>query len=178
MGVYNVHERLLPVKESEVGALIDGLASGEGDRLWPGASWAPMEFDRPLSAGARGGHGPVRYTVAGYAPGRWIRFEFTGPRGFHGFHELAVLPDGPDRTRLHHTLAMEVRGLARLTWPLAWRPMHDACLEDGLDRAELAGTGAVRRPARWSPYVRLLRAAAGAATRLKAGRQGRPADGR
>ncbi|MEV5970304.1 SRPBCC family protein [Streptomyces sp. NPDC051921] len=165
MGVYNVHERLLPVEGSEVGALIDTLAGGAGDRLWPGAAWAPMKFDRPLGAGAVGGHGPVRYTVAGYAPGRWIRFEFTGPRGFHGFHELAVLPAGPDRTRLHHTLTMAPKGLARLTWPLAWRPLHDACLEGGLDRAELACTGTVRRPARWSPYVRLLRALARAAAR-------------
>ncbi|MEU7038572.1 SRPBCC family protein [Streptomyces sp. NPDC046237] len=169
MGVHNVHERLLTATESEVGALIDTLASGEGDLLWPGAAWSPMEFDRPLGPGAAGGHGPVRYTVTGYAAGRWVRFEFTGPRGFHGFHELAVLPAGPDRTRLHHTLTMAPRGLARLTWPLAWRPLHDACMEDSLDRAELACTGAVRRPARWSPYVRALRALAGAVMRRDAG---------
>ncbi|MEV7614426.1 SRPBCC family protein [Streptomyces sp. NPDC089799] len=160
MGVHNVHERLLAATESEVGELLDTLASGDGDRLWPVPHWPRMEFDHPLGPGAVGGHGPVRYTVAGYAPGRWIRFEFTGPRGFHGFHELAVLPAGPDRARLHHTLSMSTRGAARLTWPLAWRPLHDACLEDGLDRAELACTGRVARPARRSPYVRLLRAAA------------------
>ncbi|MFD9269095.1 SRPBCC family protein [Streptomyces goshikiensis] len=160
MGVHNVHERLLNAKESEVGALIDTLASGDGDLLWPGRDWSPMEFDRPLAPGAVGGHGPVRYTVTGYAPGSWIRFEFTGPRGFHGHHELAVLPAGPGRTRLHHTLSMTTSGLARITWPLAWRPLHDACLEDGLDRAELASTGRVVRPARWSPYVRFLRALA------------------
>ncbi|MCX5146444.1 MULTISPECIES: SRPBCC family protein [unclassified Streptomyces] len=165
MGVHNVHERLLPAKGSEVGALIDTLASGDDDLLWPGRDWSPMEFDRPLGPGATGGHGPVRYTVAGYAPGRWIRFEFTGPRGFHGHHELAVLPAGPDSTRLHHTLSMSPRGLARITWPLAFRPLHDACLEDGLDRAELACTGRVARPARWSPYVRFLRALAALATR-------------
>ncbi|MEU3778642.1 SRPBCC family protein [Streptomyces sp. NPDC032472] len=158
MGVHNVHERLLPATEEEVGALLDTLASGDGDRLWPGRAWAPMEFDRPLAAGAVGGHGPVRYSVAGYAPGRWIRFAFTGPRGFHGFHELAVLPSGPERTVLHHTLTMTTGGPARLSWPLVWRPLHDACVEDALDRAELACTGTVSRPARWSPYVRLLRA--------------------
>ncbi|MFV0137552.1 SRPBCC family protein [Streptomyces sp. HMX87] len=158
MGVHNVHERLLAAEEGEVGALIDTLASGDGDRLWPGHHWSPMEFDRPLGPGAVGGHGPVRYSVSGYAPGRWIRFEFTGPRGFHGFHELAVLPAGPQHTRLHHTLTMSTSGLARLTWPLAFRPMHDACMEDAFDRAELACTGSVSRPARWSPYVRFLRA--------------------
>ncbi|MEU9102944.1 SRPBCC family protein [Streptomyces xanthophaeus] len=162
MGVYNVHDRLLAAKESEVGALIDSLSGGEDDVLWP-ERWPPMRFDRPLGAGAVGGHGPVRYTVAAYVPGTWVRFAFTGPRGFHGFHEFTVLPVDADRTLLRHTLAMSTSGLARVTWPLVWRPLHDACLEDCLDRAELARTGTVARPARWSPYVRLLRTLAGRA---------------
>ncbi|WP_326591397.1 SRPBCC family protein [Streptomyces sp. NBC_01294] len=156
MGVYNVHERLLAAKASEVGALVDTLSAGDADRLWPGRVWEPMEFDRPLSVGAVGGHGPVRYTVASYVPGTWVRFTFTGPRGFHGFHEFAVLPVDAERTVLRHTLAMSTSGLARVTWPLAWRPVHDACLEDSLDRAERACTGTVARRARWSPYVRFL----------------------
>ncbi|WP_405495262.1 SRPBCC family protein [Streptomyces sp. NBC_00096] len=157
MGVYNVHERLLAAKASEVGALIDSLAGGAADRLWPHPDWPAVEFDRPLAVGASGGHGPVRYTVTAYVPGVWIRFAFGGPRGFHGFHEYAVLPVDEGRTVLRHTLAMKTSGLARLTWPAAYRPMHDACLEDSLDRAELACTGRVARPARWTPYVRLLR---------------------
>ncbi|WP_424888677.1 SRPBCC family protein [Streptomyces sp. XH2] len=161
MDVYNVHERLLPVPEREAGALIDGLAS-DGDRLWPRRSWPPMAFDRPLSVGAVGGHGSVRYRVAAHVPATWVRFAFSGPRGFHGFHEFAALPAGGahadgEHSLLRHTLAMAARGPARLTWPLFWRPLHDACLEDGLDRAELACTGTVARPARWSPYVRALR---------------------
>ncbi|MFI6105407.1 SRPBCC family protein [Streptomyces sp. NPDC051310] len=160
MGVHNVHERLLPAKESEVGALIDTLAS-EGDLLWPRAPWPPMIFDRPLAVGASGGHGPVRYTVEAYASSQWVRFSFDGPRGFHGFHEYAVIPVGEGRTALRHTLSMNARGPARAGWPLLWRPLHDACLEDSLDRAERALTGTVARPARHSPYVRtLLRAMA------------------
>ncbi|MCX4962211.1 SRPBCC family protein [Streptomyces virginiae] len=157
MGVYNWHERVIAAKESEVGALIDTLAAGDEDRLWPGRVWEPMEFDRPLAVGAVGGHGPVRYTVAAYVPGTWVRFAFTGPRGFHGFHEFAVLPVDAERTVLRHTLAMRVSGLARITWPLAFRSGHDAVLEDCLDRAELACTGTIAHPARWSPYVRFLR---------------------
>lgn len=157
MDVHNVHERLLPVTEREAGALIDGLASDD-DRLWPHGSWPPMVFDRPLGPGAAGGHGPIRYSVAAYVPATWVRFAFSGPRGFHGFHEYAVLPAGDGHTVLRHTLSMAARGPAALTWPLLWRPLHDACLEDSLDRAELACAGSVARPARWSPYVRLLRA--------------------
>ncbi|WP_030773323.1 MULTISPECIES: hypothetical protein [unclassified Streptomyces] len=156
MGVYNVHERVIAAKESEVGALIDTLAAGDEDRLWPGRVWDAMEFDRPLAVGAVGGHGPVRYTVAAYVPGTWIRFAFTGPRGFHGFHEFAVLPADAERTVLRHTLAMSVSGLSRITWPVGWRPLHDACLEDSLDLAERACTGTIVRRARWSPYVRVL----------------------
>uniref|UniRef100_A0AAU2JLX9 SRPBCC family protein n=1 Tax=Streptomyces sp. NBC_00049 TaxID=2903617 RepID=A0AAU2JLX9_9ACTN len=157
MGVYNVHERAIAAKESEVGALIDTLSSGDDDRLWPGRLWEDMELDRPLGVGAAGGHGPVRYTVAAYVPGTWVRFTFTGPRGFHGFHEFTAQPLDAERTVLRHTVAMTVSGLSRITWPLAFRPMHDAFLEDSLDRAELACTGTIARRARWSPYVRFLR---------------------
>ncbi|MGW6459257.1 SRPBCC family protein [Streptomyces sp. NPDC055078] len=156
MGVYNVHERLLTANKSDVGAMIDALSS-DADRLWPHPRWPRMAFDRPLTAGAVGGHGPIRYTVAAHVPSVWVRFAFTGPRGFDGFHEYVVLPLDEDRTLLRHTLAMDTHGPAHLTWPLLWRPLHDACLEDSLDRAELACTGRVARPARWSPYVRLLR---------------------
>ncbi|MEE1751135.1 SRPBCC family protein [Streptomyces sp. SP18CS02] len=160
MGVYNVHERLLAAKGSEVGALIDSLSGGTQDRLWPHESWPALKLDGPLAVGASGGHGPVRYTVAAYVPGTWIRFAFSGPRGFHGFHEFAALPVDEERTVLRHTLSMKTSGLARLSWPLAFRWMHDACLEDSLDCAELACTGTVARPGCWTPYVHLLRALA------------------
>lgn len=66
-----------------------------------------MEFDRPLAAGATGGHGPVRYTVATHTPSQWVRFTFSGPRGFHGFHEYAVFTADEDHTLLRHTRAVE-----------------------------------------------------------------------
>ncbi|MFE9389131.1 SRPBCC family protein [Streptomyces sp. NPDC006784] len=157
MAVYNVHERLLAAKRSEAGALIDTLASSD-DKLWPQAGWPAMLLDRPLATGAAGGHGPVRYTVAVHVPSQWVRFTFSGPRGFHGFHEYAALAVDEEHTLLRHTLAMTARGPARLTWPLLFRPLHDACLEDSLDRAELACSGEVTSAARWSRYVRLLRA--------------------
>ncbi|WP_431971904.1 SRPBCC family protein [Nocardia sp. bgisy134] len=154
MAVINIHVRHLAASAAEAGSLLDSLAS-EDDRLWPAPAWPPMRFDRPLSVGAAGGHGPVRYTVERYEPGRWVRFRFTGPRGFDGFHEFTVQPT-PGGVDLIHLLAMHARGPARLTWPLAYRWMHDACLEDSFDRAERALTGSVRRPARWSPVVRVL----------------------
>jgi hypothetical protein len=80
MKVINVHERELQADLEKVGALIDSLSSLE-DALWPISSWPRMEFDLPLSVGATGGHGPVRYFVESYTPSQAIRFRFTGPKG-------------------------------------------------------------------------------------------------
>ncbi|WP_043263054.1 hypothetical protein [Streptomyces sp. CT34] len=163
MGVYNVHERLLAAKQGEVGALIDTLA-GDSDALWPHDNWPRMCFDGPLAVGAVGGHGPIRYTVTAYVPATWVRFTFRGPRGFDGFHEYTALAVDEHHTLLRHTLAMRARGPARLAWPLLWRHLHDACLEDSMDRAE-AIWSAPTHPARWSRYVRLLRRLAATADR-------------
>ncbi|MFB7619534.1 SRPBCC family protein [Kitasatospora sp. NPDC056181] len=169
MAVVNVHERVLTAGEDEVGALVDSLAAGPADRLWPVSGWPAMVLRPGLEEGAAGGHGPVRYTVAAYVPGRWVRFAFTGPRGFDGFHECTVHRADGGRTVLRHTLAMHARGPALLSWPLLFRPLHDALIEDAMDRAERACTGAVARPARWSPLVRLLRRALRAGARRGAG---------
>lgn len=164
--LHNLHARALPAREAEVGALLDGL-SGTRDRLWPHDDWPPMTFEGPLWVGASGGHGPVRYRVEAVTPGRCVRFRFMRPRGFDGFHEFSTVPlqgapsgasigDRP-MTELRHLLVIRPRGLARLTARLFWMPLHDALLEDCLDRAERQLTGAVARPARRSPYVRMLR---------------------
>lgn len=158
MAVLNTHTRSIPVPVAEAGALLDTL-SGSGDRLWPGTAWPPLVLDRPLSVGASGGHGVVRYTVQGYQPGRWLSCRFDrvfGTTGFTGFHEFLVL-DADGGTELTHRVAARLTGRFRLLWPLAVRWLHDALIEDLLDRAEYELTGSVRTPARWSGYVRLLR---------------------
>jgi hypothetical protein len=107
VAVLNVHERALMCSEEALGGLIDGLASDE-DRLWPRRAWPPMTFDRPLGVGATGGHGPIRYRVSDYVPGRWVRFRFTGPRGFDGFHQFATDRADDGRAVLRHIIAMRV----------------------------------------------------------------------
>ena len=77
MQVLNVHECELEADPMLIGALIDSLASKE-DRLWPKHVWPRMEFDRSLSVGAKGGHGPIRYFVEDYIPGKSIKFRLTG----------------------------------------------------------------------------------------------------
>ncbi|WP_405619555.1 SRPBCC family protein [Streptomyces sp. NBC_01511] len=154
MAVYNLHRRAISATArtpEELGRLLDSLASPD-DALWPHDRWPRMRLDRPLGVGAAGGHGPIRYTVVAHTPGRWVRFRFSGPRGFHGFHEYTV-ESTPNGVVLHHLLTMRLRGAARFTWPLVWRRLHDALIEDSLDRAE-----GVRR-SQWIPYVRMLRRA-------------------
>jgi hypothetical protein len=127
----------------------------DGDMRGQATSWPRMRFDRPLQVGARGGHGPIRYTVVEYDPGRRVAFKFTGPRGFDGGHSFEVQAQG-DGSTLIHTLEMNTTGFAIVTWPLIFRPLHDALVEDGLCNAQryLKETPL---PVSWSPRVRLLR---------------------
>jgi len=154
--IRNVHERPLAASADAVGALVDSLSSRD-DRLWPVSDWPRLRLDRPLGVGADGGHGPVRYAVASYDPGRAVGFRFNRPAGFRGGHRFSVEPTGDATCVLRHELEMTVHGAARLTWPLFYRPLHDALLEEAFDRAS-AATGSAYAPARRSWWVRLLRA--------------------
>ena len=165
MHVRNVHEREFPHPPARVGALIDSLASRD-DRLWPRGKWPPMRFDRPLAVGAAGGHGPVRYSVEKYQPGQSILFRFTAPRGFNGTHRFEV-EDRQGHTVLRHVIEMNATGPALLNWPLAIRSLHNAAIEDCFDQATISLGIQLESPARWSAYVRLLRAVMRIVTRRR-----------
>ncbi|MHC0431110.1 DUF2867 domain-containing protein [Streptomyces sp. O3] len=149
----NIHERVIEAPAAAVGGLVDRLAADD-DPIFPTPAWSPMRLDRPLSVGAEGGHGPVRYRVTAYEPGRRVRFGFTGPAG--GFHELTVEPLGSERCRVRHVLEQRLRGGDLLTWPLAVRAVHNTMVEEIFDNIERAMGREVARPVRWSPRVRLL----------------------
>jgi hypothetical protein len=155
MRIINVHQRILNAPAEQVGRLIDGLASDD-DRLWPCDRWPPMRFDRPLGVGASGGHGPIRYVVESYTPGRRIQFRFIDPAGFVGVHFFEVVPLEAAKTILRHTIEMQSSGLIWLAWLIAIRPMHGALLKDALDRAE-AFTGKQLPKRKLSCWVRLMR---------------------
>lgn len=170
MKVLNIHQREIPASAAAVGGLIDALTS-EHDALWPADTWPAMRMDRPLGVAADGGHGPVRYAVAAFRGGQMVEFRFTGPTGFNGFHRFEVLPQDERRTLLRHTIDMKAEGPALLSWPLVFRPLHDALIEDALARAQ-AALGAAPDVRPWSPWVKLLRWALSAG---KARRQQTPA---
>lgn len=155
MKVLNVHERELPVSTKQVGGLIDSLSSKQ-DSLWPRHSWPRMEFDRPLQVGATGGHGPIRYFVESYTPGSSIRFRFTAPKGFNGHHRFEIFEITTEVCLLRHTLEMEANGPAVVSWPLIFRPLHNALIEDSLALAQ-ASLGQQPVVREWSLWVKLLR---------------------
>jgi hypothetical protein len=57
---------------------------------------------------------------------------------------------------LRHVIEMKAKSVARLTWPIVFRPLHDALIEDSLDKAE-RNLGQELRASSGSPWVKFLR---------------------
>jgi hypothetical protein len=162
--IHNVHERRLPASPEQVGHLLDSLGAA-ADSLWPTEHWPPMRFDRPLGPGADGGHGPIRYRVEEHEPGSRVCFRFTGPPGLTGTHEFSV-QETPGGCLLRHVIEGRASGRMLAAWPLVFRPLHDALLEDALNQAHAAVTGRPAPAPVWSWWVRRLRAQAARANRV------------
>lgn len=71
MPVINIHERILDTSLWEVGQLIGRLTSPR-DMLWPRDRWLAFKLDRPLSIGAKGGHGSGHPAKREWS--RWVKF--------------------------------------------------------------------------------------------------------
>jgi hypothetical protein len=166
MQVHNVHTRELAAPAERVGPLIDGLGS-DGDRLWPAERWptTPFVLEASLAVGTHVRQGGMRQVVEAYEPGRRLAFRFDPGVGLDGTHELELTPLRGGRSRLTHTLCCRLAKRLLPLYPILIRE-HDALVEDLFDRAELAATGRVERPARWPLSVRVANAVEWQATRL------------
>lgn len=154
--VYNIHQRTFRSTEARLGELLDQIA-GPADPLWP-RHWPRVRLDRPLGVGADGGHGRIRYSVAEYEPGRRVLFRFRAPTPLDGTHCFEVLPGPvPGTAVLRHVMTGRLLALGWLSWTFVIHWLHDALLEDLLDRAGRAAGDPPATPARWSPWVRLCR---------------------
>ncbi|SMD13091.1 hypothetical protein [Lentzea albidocapillata] len=142
--IKNVHTRDLGVP---AGPFVERI-----QELWPPA-WGKQEFDRPLGVGADGGHGPIRYHCTEFVPGESITFAFSDGDGTHTLSASGTV--------LRHELIGDFSLGKRLRWALIIRWMHDACLEDLFDACERAAGRVPAAPARWSPWVRLVRRSLG-----------------
>jgi hypothetical protein len=87
-----------------------------------------------------------------------VRFRFDSRLGLLGYHEFEVATRA-GRTILRHRLEATPRGRARIAWPLIFRGLHDALIEDALDQAEIATSGRPVQTRGWPLRVRLLRCA-------------------
>ena len=155
MRIYNVHERLIPGSMATAMALLDGLSS-EDDRLWPKENWMTQRFDKPLQVGAKGGHGPIRYSVDAYDPGLLVHYKFDAGNVITGSHWFAIT-ETEAGILFRHVINARANIGSRIQWVFMIRWLHDALLEDAFDKAEIALTGEVRNPSEWSLPVRLLR---------------------
>ncbi|MFT4035629.1 MAG: hypothetical protein QM679_08650 [Patulibacter sp.] len=154
--VCNIHSRSLPCSAEQAGALL-GQIAGEASPLWPVDRWPAMVLDRALSVGAHGGHADVRYCVTAYTPGRRVEFTFERGGRLDGTHTLEVVPGEQSGTCvMRHVITGRLVGSGKLAWPLAIRPMHDALIEDLLDRAEASARGREAVPRRWGLAVRVI----------------------
>lgn len=157
MKIFNVHERRLSLSVERAGVAIDSLTK-KNDCLWPSYRWPAMEFDGPLREGVSGGHGPVKYSVAEYIPGKRIVFSFDESgvvAGIDGRHYFEVVPRRK-KVILRHVLEGACSLKDWLLWHLVIGPCHDALLEDGLDLAENTLTGSSKKT-RLGLRVKLLR---------------------
>jgi hypothetical protein len=135
MRIYNVHERTLPIDVQAAWELLTSLG-GPDDRLWPADRWPRIRLEDGVTPGSRGRHSFVRYTVVGVEPERRIRFRLRDMPGFEGEHAFELAPAGADASVLRHILLAELRGPAVLYWRAFIGRLHDALLQDLLDRAE------------------------------------------
>jgi hypothetical protein len=154
MRITNVHERTMAVTADQLGELLNTLSS-DNDLFWPHENWSAIRFDRPLQVGATGGHGTGLYTITSFTPGRHIRFDFVGGRR-NGFHEFEIRPLVGGSSLLRHSLDAQLPLRSLYLWYATIRPLHDALLEDLLDKVE-GQVGHVERPQVWSSRVIRLR---------------------
>ena len=155
--VRNVHTREVRRDPAWLALEMERIAEKDS-RLWPSRNWPRMILDRPLAIGATGGHSTIRYTVAEFEPGHRLSFRFDPAIGMSGTHTFELLPTADSATTvLRHEIAVELSGSARLFWPVAIRWLHDALIEDLLDRAQFDADDLPPTGSTWSPWVRFLR---------------------
>ena len=155
--IRNVHERVVGMSPARAWELVERVAEPDGV-LWPADHWPPMRMDRPLSVGATGGHGPIRYSCVALEPGERVTFAFDPSMGVAGTHTLLVRPGPrPDTCVMRHELVGKPGLRMAVQWALVIRWLHDAVIEELLDRAEIAAGQPPAHPTRWSPWVRLIR---------------------
>ena len=114
MKVINIHKREIQQSKAEIAKLFRTLST-DNDLMLATDKWPAMKLDKGLSVGSKGGHGPIRYSVADYQPEKSITFQFD-LTGFNGFHRFNINELEPNKTEISHIIDMKTTGLATLKW--------------------------------------------------------------
>ena len=130
--------------------------SSKKDMVWPNDNWPAMKFKGGIKVGAEGGHGPIRYSVEVYDPNSKIQFRFSRPFGFHGIHKFEVKELSERETEVTHFIDMNTDLRGTFTWFFAVKSLHNALVEDGLDKLE-NHFSAEEKSTKWNLWVRILR---------------------
>lgn len=150
-----MHFRVIKQPIEKVAKLMETL-SKDDDKVWPHENWPAMKFKGGIRVGAKGRHGPIRYQVEKYNPKECIRFRFTSPKGFIGTHEFSIEEMSEYETMITHTIDIRTKGKDTLSWLIVVRAMHDALLEDCLDKIENSFSNQDKRT-NWSWWVKFVR---------------------
>jgi len=155
MKVLNIHKRVINQPKEKVSELLETL-SAKNDKIWPYEKWPAMKFRKGLVESADGGHWPIRYLIEKYELKEFIQFKFSKPIGFNGIHKFEILELENGKTELKHTIDMDAVGKGLLIWVIAIRPLHNALLEDALDKVENQYL-TEKRKTKWTIWVKILR---------------------
>ena len=155
MKVLNIHTRVINQPKAVIDKLFKTLSTKE-DKIWPKEKWPAMKFRDGLIQGARGGHGPIRYTIKQIIPSEKIEFEFTKPNGFNGIHKLELRSLDGTKTEVKHTIDADTNIGASIQWLIGIRWLHDALIEDAFDKIENQFSKE-KKKTNWNLWVRILR---------------------
>ncbi len=155
MKVLNIHKRTLNQPKNKISELLATLST-ENDRIWPKEKWPEMKFKNGIQVGAKGGHGPIRYSVEKYNTNEIIQFRFSNPKGFNGIHKFELKELTNQKTEIKHTIDMNTTGKGTLIWFFAIRSLHNALIEDGFDKLENKFSDN-QKSTEWNLWVRFIR---------------------
>lgn len=155
MKVINVHKRIIDQPKEKVSKLLQTLAS-EDDKIWPNKKWPAIRFKEGLRVGAKGGHGIIRYDITQYNFEDSIYFKFTRPLGFNGYHNFKINQLEHHKTEVIHCIDMKTHGMSTFSWMFIIRWLHDALIEDALDKLENHFLVS-KKHTEWSFWVRFWR---------------------
>ena len=155
MKVLNIHKRTINQPKDKVTELLKTLST-ENDRIWPKEKWPEMKFKEGIQIGAKGGHGPIRYTTEKYNPNEIIQFRFSKPNGFNGIHKFEIKELDKEKTEIKHTIDMNTEGKGTLIWTFAICSLHNALIEDGFDKLK-NNFSDNRKSTEWNIWVKFLR---------------------